>query len=276
MILSPKLFNIDMMEGGDLVQLACPSCGESGNGVYCSYCGEKIKPDRITLNYILNQWVDVYLGVDTGLPTTIWKMLVSPGSFIQSYFQGNRIGYYKPMKFALLMGSLSILSTILTKDKKSLEIDPSTAVFFDEFYAFANNDISLIINIVFIFQFPIAAVFTWCRNRKKDFTYGEHLYVNALIAGQIFTFQIFFNLLNWAIQKLNIAINLESSFLFISTFYFAYVYSMWIHKGIKWPTFLKTFLASGVVYILSFLLAAFVCIILLYLYTLLVLRINLI
>ena len=265
-----------MNPGENSVLQSCPSCEEAGAGVYCSHCGEKINPDRITLPYILNQWVDVYLGIDTGLPVTSWNMLVFPGTFIQSYFQGKRIAFYKPMKFALLMGSLSILSTILTKDKKTFEIEPVEGVLFEEFYAFANNDISLIVNIVIIFQFPFAAIFTWWRNRKKDFTYGEHLYVNALIAGEILTFQIALNLFNWVSQKLGWGVNLDSIFFILTTLYFAFVYSMWIHKEIRWPNFLRIFLASGAVYILSFLLAFLVCIILLYLYTILILRTNII
>jgi hypothetical protein len=265
-----------MNKGAVSVQLTCPNCNEAGGGLYCSYCGEKITADRITLPYILNQWVDIYLGIETGLPATIWQMLVSPGKFIHSYFHGKRISYYKPMKFPLLMGSLSIISALLFKDKKSMEIDSSVGFFFDEFYAFANNDISLIINIVIIFQFPIAAGFTWWRNRKKGFTYGEHLYVNALIAGQIFVFQIALNLLNWFAELFSTGINFDPIFALLTMFYFAYVYSLWIHRQIKWPHFFKTTLASGAIYIISFLFAFLVCVILLYLFTIVVLRNNLI
>ena len=260
----------------NLNSCVCPSCGHLGSEIFCGLCGEKLKTDRITLPYIFDQWVDIYVGIDSGLPATLKNMLLAPGEFIKSYFEGKRIGFYKPMKFAMLLGSISVLTTILTTDEQFLQINDESDFFFKEFYTIVNKDISLIANIILIFQFPIAAYFTWKRNLKRGFTYGEHLYVNALIVGEVFALQIVSNFLKWLFKLFSIEINLDNYIGYLIPIYFAYVYSSWIHGKIRLPRFLKTVIGSGVLYVLSFLLAVLVCFLLIYIYTVLILRNNLI
>lgn len=261
-----------MKSGENLSLLICPSCSQEGNEMYCGHCGEKLKTDRITLPYILNQWIDIYVGIDSGLPATIKNMLIGSGDFINSYFHGKRIGFYNPMKFALLLGSFTILTTLFFTGETLLEIEPSTDLLFHEFYQFINKNLNLFINFIIILQFPIAALFTWRRNIKKGITYGEHLYVNALISGEIFIFQIVLNLTNW-ISKINsLGIIFDVIFPPITALYFAYVYSSWIHGEIKFPKFLKTEIGCWTIYIVSFLLAFLICIFILYLYTILIYR----
>jgi len=260
----------------NLSQTVCLSCSHTGTETYCGNCGEKLKADRITLPYIIGQWIDIYVGIESGLPSTLKNMLLSPGEFIKNYFQGKRIGYYKPMKFALLLGSISILTSVLTTDKTLLKIEEESSLFFKEFYAVANQDLGLLANIVLIFQFPIAAIFTWRRNLAKEFTYGEHLYVNSLIVGEIFAFQIISNIIKWIFKLFSLEIDLNTVLSLAIPFYFAYVYSFWIHGDIRFPRFLKTLIGSGVIYIISILLAMMICYLLIYFFTVLVLRNNLI
>lgn len=261
-----------MPDGLIKAMLPCPGCGYSGSEKFCGRCGEKIRPERITLRYILDQWVDVYLGIETGLIHTFICLLKAPGIMIRDYFSGNRQPYYKPMKYALLIASFTIVVTLAQKGDQVAGLDANNDILFKELYVLFRENISLILNLIAIFQFPIAAFFTWWRNRKANYTYGEHLYVNAWITGELLVFQLLSDGVHWISRRFSANIDPDNIFIYVGAVYFAYVYSSWIHGRIRWPRFILTVLFTGTVYILSYLIALVLCFLLMYVYAILFLR----
>jgi hypothetical protein len=250
----------------------CPACAHPGIEKYCGKCGEKLKPDRITLRYILDQWVDVYLGIETGLIHTFICLFRNPGALIRSYFSGNRQPYYKPMKYALLMASFTIVVTLSQKGDHLTGTESGKDQLFQELYVMFRENMSMIMNLVVILQFPIAALFTWWRNRRSLFTYGEHLYVNAFIAGQLMACQLIFDAVYWVSKFVSSGLNLDVLYPYLAGGYFAYVYSSWIHGRIRWPRFILTFIFSSIVFISSYIVAVIICFFCMYLYSILFLR----
>ncbi len=251
--------------------VSCPTCNTSAEGVYCSHCGEKVKVERITLRYIVSQVVDVYLGVESGLLHTFIEMIKNPGKLFHEYFGGKRQPFYKPMKYALLMGSLAILMALVLKKRgENLFLDNSTILKgFPELSIFLKDNIATFINGIFMLQFPIMALLTWIRHLKKKYTYGEHLYANALIVGELLAIQLIMDsimVLGWNIWP---NLNLEPIYAYLTIPYIIYAYSSWIHGKIRFP---RIILSAGFIiacYAISFILAILVAGVFLYFFTIL-------
>lgn len=248
--------------------LECPTCRYKSEGEFCSACGENIRPQRITFKYIIHQVSDVYFGVESGLVHTFLELIKNPGDLLRDYFRGKRQPYYKPMKYALLMGSLVILMTIAFKgiDEKAIIENKSLLQTFPGVANLMKDNISSFINMVFIAQFPIMSLFTWIRHRKLQLTYGEHLYANAYFFGELLAIQLILDSLMLLLRSFTFNFNLDSMYLFATCIYLVYAYSSWIHGGIRFPKVIVSGLFIMTAYMISFIIAVLLGIMLIYTY----------
>lgn len=246
----------------------CPTCKHHSEGEYCNACGEHLRPKRITLKYIFLQVSDVYLGVESGLLHTFIELVKNPGQLLRDYFRGKRQPYYKPMKYALLMGSLVILMTIVFKkvDEKAIMENKSLLQTFPGLAVIIKDNFSSFINMIFIIQFPLMALFTWLRHSKLEYTYGEHLYANAYFFGELLALQLILDTIMLMLRSFGSTINLESIYLYVTCIYLVYAYSSWIHGRIRFPKVLLSGLFIMTNYMVSFIVSVLLGMLFIYCY----------
>ena len=85
----------------------CKNCNEklTGKEHFCSNCGQK-NITNLNLKYLLDDFLDNYLSLDSKLFKTIKKLVFSPGFLSMEFLQGRRAGYVPPVKFYIAVSVL--------------------------------------------------------------------------------------------------------------------------------------------------------------------------
>jgi len=81
----------------------CPSCGVSGDGRFCSACGEK-RLDRsdLTLRHLVREALDAFTQLDGRLGSTLVALLTRPGALTAAWLEGRRRPYLGPAQIFVL------------------------------------------------------------------------------------------------------------------------------------------------------------------------------
>ena len=247
-----------MQEKFTSTAVECPSCAKVGEGEFCLHCGEEMKPERITFRYVLTQFFEMFVGFESNrLLHTFRDLAVRPGKTIRRYLAGERKAYYNPVDYALLTGGLVIVWSLLISEGVLADLqrrnaaDPGMSALAKKIY----EDPSAFLNSVFLLQFPIAGALTWIRSMKGSHNYGEHLYANAYIIGELFAFQLLFNTFYYLFDPGPLLLALAQAYMFAAFLYYVVAYSQWRHGAVRFPRILLTVPFLAFVYTLSFLLA---------------------
>jgi hypothetical protein len=239
-------------------EIGCPSCGRPGDGAFCPHCGEEMKPERITFRYVVSQFFEIFVGFESNrLLHTFRDLAIRPGKTIRRYLEGERKPYYNPVDYALLTGGLVIVWSLLISDGVLADLQRRNAADpgMSELAKKISADPSAFFNSVFLLQFPVAGLLTWLRSMKGGQGYGEHLYANAYMIGELFAFQLLFNSLYYLFDAGPFLLVLAQVYMFAAFFYYVVAYSQWRHGAVRFPRILLTVPFLAFVYILSFLLA---------------------
>lgn len=89
---------------------ACPNCGSSAVGAYCSGCGQVQGPLRRSLAAWLADFLDEQLSLSAALPRTLWACAVRPGQLTHEWIAGRRARWLPPVR--LLVIALAALLTV--------------------------------------------------------------------------------------------------------------------------------------------------------------------
>lgn len=87
----------------------CISCNETFEGNFCNNCGNPRAIARIDRNHLLEEFDDYFLHIEKGILFTIKELLIHPGNTIHDFLKGNRIKYYKPIPFLILISGIYAL-----------------------------------------------------------------------------------------------------------------------------------------------------------------------
>ena len=89
-------------------EVVCKNCGNHFEGVYCNMCGQKVINERITIKHLFEITFDSF-NIHRGLIYTIKLMFTNPGKLINDYLNGRTKDFYNPLKYLLLIASISAL-----------------------------------------------------------------------------------------------------------------------------------------------------------------------
>src|SRR5689334_22690171 len=87
----------------------CKNCGAKSDGSYCSNCGQKIKIERITFNYIWHAFFHFFTHLEKGFLYTSVQMLRAPGKTTKEFIEGKRIRHQPPVSYFLIWITAYIL-----------------------------------------------------------------------------------------------------------------------------------------------------------------------
>ncbi len=87
----------------------CINCGENASGSYCSYCGQPVKPSRLTWKSFWTDFVDRIYSIDSKFLRTLIELTIKPGMVALKFIRGNRVLYVQPISYFLITITFLIL-----------------------------------------------------------------------------------------------------------------------------------------------------------------------
>ncbi|HKY96926.1 MAG TPA: DUF3667 domain-containing protein [Gemmatimonadaceae bacterium] len=108
----------------------CLNCGAELSGPYCSQCGQEDNELRVSLKRLFRDFLAEQVGLETKVPTTLWKLVSRPGLLTKEYLAGKRVRSLLPLRLYLsasvvyfLLLSLPGLGVDLSKQVKITGVD---------------------------------------------------------------------------------------------------------------------------------------------------------
>lgn len=165
--------------------MICKNCGNVIHIKYCSYCGQEPVKGRLNLKEMARKFVEGFTHVDTGVFRLINKLTVNPGEVVRVYIEGKRKKYYSPVKYLVLVITLSALLT-LHYERYDIPFEPkfSSASELDDIAEHQYFNHNYYKYVLFI-SIPIASLVTWIVFRKSGHNLSENLVLNTYILSQV-------------------------------------------------------------------------------------------
>ena len=88
----------------------CLNCGAELTGPFCSRCGQEDHELRVSLKRLVRDFLAEQLGLESKVPTTLWKLISRPGLLTKEYLAGRRVRSLLPLRLYL---SASVLYFLL-------------------------------------------------------------------------------------------------------------------------------------------------------------------
>lgn len=171
----------------------CKNCGALTNGLYCSNCGQKPVPERITLHYIWHEIVHFLTHAEKGFFFTSWQLVKAPGQVIKNFIEGKRKNYQRPVSYYLIW--IGLYSLILYLFEKSF--GENKVVSFADYFGPGETTRFAIshLNIVLTLLLPVQAVYVYFLLLYNQYNYVEALVVILYAIGTVILLQAVFVLM---------------------------------------------------------------------------------
>ena len=79
----------------------CLNCGAELTGPYCSECGQEDHELRVSLKRLVRDFMAEQLGLESKVPTTLWRLISRPGVLTKEYLAGKRVRSLLPLRLYL-------------------------------------------------------------------------------------------------------------------------------------------------------------------------------
>lgn len=180
----------------------CLTCGHEDCGNYCSNCGERLTPKRISWGEMLSDYWGDTLAFDTPFLNTVKNLIKRPGHFAHDYVEGKRTGFSKPVHYYLLLLALNYLVIVYLFDFQAVMDSSFTGneelsqAQIDSFNSFI-EDLTGYQKLLTFMQLPFLAFFSWLLFRKTGHNYLENFVFVLFVGGT----QLLFNTVPAAITS---------------------------------------------------------------------------
>lgn len=228
-------------------QIECKNCKNHFQGFYCNQCGQKVIDNRITIKHLFEIAFDSF-NIHKGLLFTIKLMFTNPGMLINDYLNGRTKDFYNPLKYLLLIASISALFMLwfnifdanVENTNELMGIDPEVTKLQATITGYLKN----FLHLLAILALPFYSLVSKWIFKKHKLHYAEHLTINSYLFAQITLIQIFTIFLVFIIPDLSrfmLAIG-------IGIFIVYYTYAL---RGVFNIKLVKSFLSSIAIYVLG-------------------------
>jgi hypothetical protein len=79
----------------------CLNCGAELTGHYCSQCGQEDSELRVSISRLARDFMADQLGLESKVPTTLWRLMSKPGVLTKEYLAGKRVRSLLPLRLYL-------------------------------------------------------------------------------------------------------------------------------------------------------------------------------
>ncbi len=173
--------------------VTCKNCGTQTNDIYCSHCGQKAVPERITFHSLTHEIVHFFTHAEKGFFYTTRSLVVSPEQTIVDFIDGKRKKYQKPVSYYLIW--IAIYSLVLYSLEKFF--GENKVVSFEEYFGPGETTKFAIshLNVVLTLLVPVQAVYLYFFLMGNRYNYFEALVAMLYGIGTVIFFQTIFVML---------------------------------------------------------------------------------
>jgi len=228
-------------------KVICKNCNNHFQGMFCNQCGQKVINTRITIKHLFEIAFDSF-NIHKGLLFTIKLMFTNPGLLINDYLNGRTKDYYNPLKYLLLIASISALFMLWFKifdaniqnTNELMGIEGKATQLQSVITGYMKN----FLHFLTILTLPFYSLVSKWIFKKHKLYYAEHLTINSYLFAQITLIQIFTIFLVFLIPELTKFMLAFGSVIFLAY----YTYAL---RGVFNIKLLKSFLSSFAIYVLG-------------------------
>lgn len=156
----------------------CKACYHSGEGDFCSACGQSYKTGRITFKSLVKEVIHFFTHLDKGFVYTLKQLIQHPGGMQREYIRGNRVKHQKP--FAMYFVCATMLGLFLYWLNLFLSTYLHSGNLNEGFFFHKYMVLFLLLAI------PLSAVITYLIFWKSEFNFAE------IGVFQLYTVSMFF------------------------------------------------------------------------------------
>jgi hypothetical protein len=165
--------------------MTCKNCGNTIHVKYCSYCGQEPIKGRLSVKEFMQKFAEAFTHADTSVFTLVKHLSRRPAGVSREYIEGKRKKYYSPMKYLVLVVTLSALLT-LHYEKYEVPFEPVFGAESDidevvEHKYFNHNYYKYLLFL----SIPLASFVTWLVFRKSGLNFSENLVINTYLLAQV-------------------------------------------------------------------------------------------
>lgn len=162
--------------------IRCLNCGTEYDGNFCPHCGQKGTVDKITLTFLINDFLSRFMDIDKGMLFNLKHLTLHPKKTVFNYLLGKRKNVLNPVSYALIATSLYLLITSQFEMHWVQEVDLEKfkgAVYNNSFEA--GKIIGTYTKFFWLLNILFLSIFS--RLFFKKFSFLEHLAMNCFIHG---------------------------------------------------------------------------------------------
>lgn len=167
------------------------------NGIYCSQCGQKAVPERISFHFIWHELVHFFTHAEKGFVFTSKQMLKAPGKSIISFIEGGRKNFQPPLSYYLIwIGLYTLIFYFLEKG-----FGQGTVISYVGYFGSGEASKYTIshLNIVLTFLLPVQALYLFAFLTYPRYNYFESLVAILFAIGTIMLLQVLFVLVAFVV-----------------------------------------------------------------------------
>ncbi len=215
---------------------------------FCSRCGEKLQPKRLTIKSIFSAFFAEFLNYDNKVTKTFRHMFTQPEAVINSYISGSRKSYVNVITYFSISLTLAALQVFIIKEfyYDLLVIVPTET---DVTIPFDQNSFNLNLmdyqGLIAILLTPFSGIMSWLAFiDNKKYNIAEHIILNIYASAQFFIIWFFCTgFIIWTNTKFHIA----SIWSLVGLF----IYMIYVFKRIFTVSYIVSF-ARTIIYFILF------------------------
>src|SRR5689334_9585939 len=98
----------------------CANCGAPLLGVYCTHCGQKVKPLDPTIRELAGDVLSEVTDIDGKLLRSVRYLFTRPGFLSREHAEGRRARYVSPLRLYLVFSALFFVAASLVAQREGM------------------------------------------------------------------------------------------------------------------------------------------------------------
>lgn len=221
--------------------MKCKNCGKEIQVKYCSYCGQEVIKERLSIGELTRKFFETITHAELGILRLIKELCIKPGVVSREYINGKRKKYFSPIKYLIIVVSISAIM-VVNFEGYGIDYEPafSEGSKIDDLVEQKYINHKYYKYLLFL-SIPLAALVTRIVFRRSGNNYAEDLVLNTYVLSQVVLFHTIIVtpllIFSSSLDDWIILIYLNLSALYII---FAY---MQFYKGKWWKVLLQSIAA---------------------------------
>jgi hypothetical protein len=170
------------------ITMKCKNCGKEIQVKYCSYCGQEVIKERLSIGELARKFIETITHAEQGIFRLVKELCLKPGVVSREYIDGRRKKYFSPIKYLIIVVSVSAI-VVVNFEGYGIDYEPtfSEESKIDDIVEQKYFNHNYYKYLLFL-SIPLAALVTRVVFRRSGNNYAEDLVLNTYVLSQVVLF----------------------------------------------------------------------------------------